>query len=72
VPDENRVFVDVAILKVLLEKHYWSAYLWIHGMHNVEPKYFVHGGRLFAEASGWIYAWLHEAGNWMVWVEGNK
>jgi hypothetical protein len=70
VPADGRVPVVPAILMVLASDGYHSANIFCHGVHDVQPTFFVRGDRLFAEADGWIYAWLSEAKNWMLWVEG--
>jgi hypothetical protein len=72
VPEDRRVPVDVAILKVLARDGYHRADIFCHGVHGAEPRFFVRGDRLFAEANGWIYAWLPEARNWMIWVDGER
>ena len=54
VPEDRRVPVDVAILKVIARDGSHRADILCHGVHGAEPRFFVSGDLLFAEANGWI------------------
>lgn len=72
VPTVGRLQVESKVLRVIHREAYTTATIGIGVFHDMSPTFFVFGERLFAEAKGWIYAWLPEANNWMVWVEGEK
>jgi hypothetical protein len=72
VPQTGRIPVDAAVLMVLARDGYHSANIFCHGVHDASPTFFVRGDRLFAEANGWIYAWLPEAKSWALWLEGKQ
>jgi hypothetical protein len=72
VPEDGRAVVGAAVIAALARVAYDRANIAFQVFHGTDPKYFVRGDRLFAEANGWVYAWLPEAKNWMLWVEGDR